>query len=84
LVQECGRTDGEEIVELHEFTVNKTNVEATLTFAKKSNYNYKAKEIKRIYKKLDRKLNSANFNLKLTLIFDGSSVSERTLNQEMK
>ena len=71
LVQECGPTDSEEIVELHGFVLNGNNIESTLTFANEGDYDNKIKEMKRIYKKFDKELNSSNFNFKLSLIYDG-------------
>jgi hypothetical protein len=82
LVQECGRTDGEEIVELHDFLVDRNNIETTLTFAREDDYDCKTNEMKRIYKKLDKEINSSKFNFELNLIYNGSTTSEGTVNKQ--
>jgi hypothetical protein len=72
LVQECGRSEEDEDVELHSFICNATNIETTLSFTKKPKFEDKTMEMQRIYKKIV----SNSFHFKLNVRFSGSTRSE--------
>lgn len=72
LVQECGRSEGEESVELSNFDCGSCTVESTLKFVKDQEFKYKVTEMEKIY----GKISSESTHFKLNLKFGGSGRSE--------
>jgi len=77
LVQENGRSDGEEIVELHYFACDGNSIDSTLSFTQEENFAYKTQEMEKIYKKLL----CSSIHYKLNLRYSGSTRSEDTFKE---
>ncbi|MEM3616833.1 MAG: hypothetical protein QXJ31_02855 [Candidatus Bathyarchaeia archaeon] len=74
LVQEFGRSEREEVAELHSFDCESDVIEATLVFGQKYHFNKKAKEMEKVFKKIA----SEKICFRLNLRFKGSTRSENS------
>ncbi len=74
LVQESGRSDGEETAELHSFDCRSKSIESTLIFGFKHDFIKKTQEMERIFKRISSK----DLCFSLELRFEGSKRSENT------
>jgi hypothetical protein len=74
LVQEFGRSEREDVAELHSFDCESDVIETTLVFGQKYYFKKKAKEMEKVFKKIA----SEEICFKLNLRFEGSTRSENS------